>query len=223
MSLEQTLDKTNELLQSIITILQTGVSAGAEVAGDTATKTERKSRTKKEDTAAATGDFPRYFVIEKHNTVYEQKSAAETGPSIEGTTQVTKEVYDAKKAQFAALVNSVAQTAPSSPTAEVAAGGAQGQSTARQAGGSSTATDAAANSASEVSFQDVIAKMTELNTSTLPGHGRDGVMAVLKKFLPGVEKPTAPALAPLGKNAEILAHVESLLKPAAETEYDPLG
>lgn len=74
--------------------------------------------------------------------------------------------------------------------------------------------------ASEVLWKDVLAKLLELNKSTLPGHGREGVLSVIAKF-PGADgKPVdvVPKLESIGKHGEILAFVESLLAPAAVEE-----
>ena len=74
--------------------------------------------------------------------------------------------------------------------------------------------------ASEVLWKDVLAKLLELNKSTAPGHGREGVLSVIAKF-PGADgKPVdvVPKLESIGKHGEILAFVESLLAPAAVEE-----
>ena len=63
--------------------------------------------------------------------------------------------------------------------------------------------------------------MTALNKSPLPGHGRDGVLAILKQFLPDDERPSVTKMQPLGRNAEILAAIEAAMAPAAE--FDPLA
>lgn len=78
--------------------------------------------------------------------------------------------------------------------------------------------------ASEVLWKDVLAKLLELNKSTLPGHGREGVLSVIAKF-PGADgKPVdvVPKLEGIGKHGEILAFVESLLAPAFVVEEAPL-
>lgn len=222
MSLEQTLEQTNALLQQVITILQTGVSAATELGAPEVKQT--RARKTKTDEAVATEST--YWLIEKHNTVYEQK-AGDSAPSIEGAVAVTKEVYDAKKAQFAALVKTApaaqtqAATAPTSPTAEVVVGAApeKTESAASQAVASA---EAAPQASTAVDFQAVVSAMTALSKSDKPGHGRDGVLAILKKYLPGEERPVVTKLAPLNKNAEIVAEVNALLN-AAEVEFDPLG
>ncbi len=70
---------------------------------------------------------------------------------------------------------------------------------------------------------DVMPKILELNKSTKPGHGREGVLKLLSTFgLP--EGSKVPALEPLGKHAEVLAAAQALLDgtaPAGAT--DDLG
>ena len=65
-----------------------------------------------------------------------------------------------------------------------------------------------------------------LNKSTEPGHGREGVLAILKKYLPDDAKPSVTKLQPLGKNADILADIEAALGGGAaadDTDFDPLA
>lgn len=72
-----------------------------------------------------------------------------------------------------------------------------------------------------VEWKTVLDKIKELNASTAEGHGRAGVEAVLAKF--GKAGQKVPSLESVGKNAEILAFVESLLaggEQEAESEDD---
>jgi hypothetical protein len=64
----------------------------------------------------------------------------------------------------------------------------------------------------------VLTAIQELNKSEKPGHGRDGVLAVLKQF--GLEGQKVPKLETLGKHAEVLAFVKSLMATDAS---DDLG
>ena len=50
--------------------------------------------------------------------------------------------------------------------------------------------------------------------STAPTGGREAVLGLLKHF--GCEGKTVPALKDLGRNADILAHVQGLMTPAAD-------
>lgn len=71
------------------------------------------------------------------------------------------------------------------------------------------------------SFADVTAKIIELNKSQKPGHGRDGVLAVLAHFLGDATGKRVPDLEALGKNDEIIAFTDSLL--TAPAAADDLG
>lgn len=72
------------------------------------------------------------------------------------------------------------------------------------------------------------AKLTERATalSKIMPNGGEELRALLKKHLPGVEKPKFPALEALKKNAEILAELEAVITklsepaPAAEEDDD---
>lgn len=225
MSLEQTLEQTNELLKQIITILQTGVSAGAELAAADTTK-KSPGRPKKTEVAAGTV----FWLIEKHNTVFAQEPGM-NAPTIEGSVQVTKEEYEAKKSQFKVLADQAiattttakpaATSAPSQPTAEVVAADASVKSTAAPAPQPSTATAADASSASEPAFADVMTAAKALNDHGGAGKGRALLMEVLQALLPGVEKPTVAALQALGKNAAVIEAMKAKMAPAEE--FDPLA
>ena len=250
MSLEQTLEQTNELLKQVIVMLQTAIAAQAEF-GAPETKTTRTRKAKTEEAAApaqaptpapAPAPAPArvatnaqesiFWLIEKHNTVYEQKPGDST-PGIEGAQMVTKEVYEAKKAEFAALVKTAAvaqnQTAPAptQPTAGVVVDAAP-EKTASASSHTAASAEAApqASTAAEVPFQSVVDVMTAINKSDKPEHGRVGLLSILKKWLPKDDKPSVTKLAALGKNAEIVAEAQALLNgtPAAAAEdFDPLA
>lgn len=238
MSLEQTLETTNDLLKQIIVILQTGVSAPAEIgaaekspATDSATK--RASRAKKEPVAGTT-----YWHIPSFNSVFAQEPGM-AAPTMADAVKIGEEEYTAKKsAQMAATQQAIADhsrptttgastevsPAATQPTAEAAAADAQPQKTT---GASATASTAAAPAASpaqsEIKFADVLAKFKELNASKEAGHGREGVMAVLKKFLPNDAAPTVSKIESLGRNVEVMAALNELLTPAAADDFDPLA
>lgn len=251
MSLEQSLDRTNELLQAIITILQTGASAPAELgltapalgavaeaAAEAAAPKKRGRPAKATEAAPADaefdptslpaadrgpgvvdgGDLTQYFVVEKHNTAYKVEPG-DVNPQVAGSSRVTREVYEAKKAEYAKNVK-VATGSPAAPTTAPAATPAPSTPAA------SPASSPASEPSADVPFATIIERITALNKSPEPGHGREGVLAVLRKWLPGDDKPTVTKLQPLGKNAEILADIEDLLNPAsesAEDEFDPLA
>jgi hypothetical protein len=216
MSLEATLIETNTLLKQLIAIATTQTEAPAALGQPEQSAAKRTRRTKTEmeadkaaeaapqgdATAPVDGDpvGTRYWLIEKHNTVYAQKPG-DPDPTLEGALIVSPAEYTAKKEEFAKkFVHLSQQTAER--TTEVAATPAQ----------STPDASTASSATSAVSFEDVVSKLQELNRSTLPGHGRDGVMAVLTKF----GKAKVPELASVQDNAAVLAAVEAILSPAAD-------
>ncbi len=236
MSLEQTLERTNELLAQVITILQTGIQAPAALGEPEKTTRTRKSKSEPVAETPATTDAvvvtktpksplglvdgdpegTRYFVIEKHNSVYAQKPG-DPDCTVPGALIVSAEEYAAKKAQFAAMTQKILST-PAQPATEPAAAPAPSTPAA-----STASSQPSAQTQADVPFSKVVEAMTAMSKSDKPGHGREGVLGVLKKYLPGDDRPTVTKLQPLGINAEIVAHVESLLAPAAETDFDPLA
>ena len=212
MSLEQTLSQTNTLLTQLITILTTGIEARAMVEAPA----EKKKPAEKKPKMLVDGDpeGTRYFVVEKHNTVYAQKPG-DPDCTLPGALIVPGEIYLQKKAEFSAKTaavlaaqNSPAVTPPaaSTPTAP-------------------TASSPTSAPSAEVGFQQIVDRITVLNKSPQPGHGREGVLAILRKYLPNDERPSVTKLQPLGRNAEILADIEAALAPAvaAAAEFDPLA
>ena len=235
MSLEQTLERTNELLSQIVTILNTGVQAPAALG-----EPEKRTRASKSKTdAAAPAEGPaittapdnvlgtvegdpagtRYFLIAAHNTVYAQKPG-DPDCTIPGAEIITAKLYLEKKAEFAKKTQAVLEQQKAAPTTTGAPAPAQESSTPAASTASSQPSEA---TSAEVPFSKVVERMTELSKSDKPGHGRDGVLAVLKKYLPGDDRPTVTKLQPLGLNAAILAHIETVLAPAAAEEFDPLA
>lgn len=158
MSIENTLNRIDESLKQIVSLLsnQSAPTAEAQQAQ------EKKTRAKKSDTAAPAEAAP--VVVEEKKEV----------PAPAAATQ---------------------QPATTVPTAT-----------------------APAVVASETPWKDVLTAIQELNKSEKPGHGRDGVLAVLKQF--GLEGQKVPKLETLGKHAEVLAFVKSLMTADAA---DDLG
>lgn len=145
-----------------------------------------------------------------------QQTPAEAQPSQEKKTRAKKSdtpvapatpeaapaaVVDEKKEEVAPAATAP-QTATSAPTATVPAASAS-------APDSTTSTPP---------WKDVLKAIQELNASDKPGHGRDGVLAVLKQF--GLEGKKVPQLETLGKHAEVMAFVKSLMAADAS---DDLG
>lgn len=83
-----------------------------------------------------------------------------------------------------------------------------------------------APAAAPVAFDAVVQLFMEINKSTAAGHGREGVMGLLTKYLPNDPKPSVPKLQALGRNADIYSDASALLGakpvPAPTAEYDPL-
>ena len=223
MSLEATLARTNELLEALLTRLATAEEATQEL-GTPEVKSTR-GRKKKEEIVAAevvaptttvtdtVVEAPRYFVIEKHNTVYEQKPGM-PGCSIDGAVEVDDATYEAKKVEFAAKVQA-AIAANSAPQKDARDGLTATQAVEALHGHVNKTAEAPAPAA-DVPFEQVVAKMVALNKSDKTGHGPAAVRAILVKYMPNEEKPTVPKLNGLGKNAEILAEVEALLNPSTD-------
>ena len=216
MSLEQTLGHTNTLLSQLITILTTGLEAQATIG-----EPEKKTRTRKAAEAPAViaptptqalglvdGDpeGTRYWVVEKHNTAYAQKPG-DADCTIQGAEIVTAEHFLKKKAEFAAKTEAVL-AAQKSPVDTPAA---------------ASPTAPTASSQQPVAFSQIVDRITVLNKSPEAGHGREGVLAILRKYLPGDERPSVTKLQALNRNAEILADIEAALAPAEAAEFDPLA
>lgn len=223
MSLETTLARTNELLEALLTRLATAEEATQELGAPEVKST--RGRKKKEEVVVAevvapttpvantVAEATRYFVIEKHNTVYEQKPGM-PGCSIDGAVEVDDATYEAKKAEFAAKVQA-AIAANSAPQKDARDGLTATQAVEALHGHVNKPAEVPAPAA-DVPFEQVVAKMVALNKSDKPGHGPAAVRAILVKYMPNEEKPTVPKLNGLGKNAEILAEVEALLNPSTD-------
>lgn len=128
--------------------------------------------------------------------------AAAPSPAAESTAEKkprTKKEDDAKK-------DSTAASTPATAPAASPASGTQDASTASE-------------TTSDVSWAQALDAIKELNKGTLPGQGRDGVLALMAHF--GM-KPDAkvPALEALNRHAEVKAFAEAAGNASAE---DDLG
>ena len=232
MSLEQTLERTNSLLEQLLTVLQSGLAAEAELG-----KPERKPRTSKKVEAPAAPAGTVFWSIPKYNSVFAQEPGM-AEPTIEGAVKITQEEYDAKKAEQRLTTDQVlakqreasqaatttsapsaTTSAPTPPTAEVAAVAAPAPSTTE---GSSTTRSAAASGASPVTFPQVLEAAKKLNSSSQPGHGREAVMGILRKLLPDDPQPTVTKLDGKVDLAAALAEFQAPFA-AAQAEFDPLA
>jgi len=139
-----------------------------------------------------------------------QQTPADAQPSQEKKTRAKKSDTPATTEAPAAVVEekkeapavTAPQTATSAPTATAPA----------------EAVSEPTSTTSTPPWKDVLTAIQELNKSEKPGHGRDGVLAVLKQF--GLEGQKVPKLETLGKHAEVLAFVKSLMATDAS---DDLG
>ena len=210
MNIEQRLESIDTSLKTLVTILQsaatiTAVAGAPEVAAAAPAAETKKPRTKKTDEPAATtkadlvdGDpeGTRYWVSDEAKTAYAQKPGdpdpADQSFKIESSAQ-----YLAKKAEFAKNAQDAA---------------AASQASATTAPSATAQPDTASAATSGADWDTTFRAIKEL--STAPTGGREAVLGVLKHF--GCEGKTVPALKDLNKNAEILAHVQGLLAPAAD-------
>ena len=211
MNIEDRLESIDTSLKTLVTILQsqgaiTAVAGAPEVAAAAPAapaadkpKTTRKAKDEpvgKQDLVAGDPEGTRYWVSEEAKTAYAQKPGdpdpADQSFKIESSAQyMSKKAEFAKNAQDAAAASQASATTAPSATAQP---------------------DTASAQTSGADWDTVFRAIKEL--STAPTGGREAVLGVLKHF--GCEGKTVPALKDLNKNAEILAHVQGLLAPAAD-------
>ncbi len=228
MTIEATLQSIDASLKALVVIAQSGASAVHTFGVITDTTTEapvavKAPRKAKEAPAGSAADEvrqdilgrvdgdpegTRYWVIEKHNTVYAQKPG-DIDCTIEGAKIESAAFYLEKKAEFAK--KSVIPPLAATPT------------TAPAAVSTPAATAVIASSSGEMpSFKAVTDKLIELSKDTRPGKGREALVCLLAKYLPDVDVMArkVPALAALGKNDQIMADALAMLAPDAEVEVD---
>ena len=70
---------------------------------------------------------------------------------------------------------------------------------------------------------DVLPTLMAINKSDKPGHGRDGIVSVMKQFGLDPAKDKVPALEALGKHAEVLAFAKGVLEGTGGAADDDLG
>lgn len=212
MNIEDRLESIDTSLKTLVTILQsagaiTAVVGAPEVTTAAPAAETKKTRTKKVDESAATAkadlvdgdpEGTRYWVSEETQTAYAQKPG-DPDPKDQSFKIESSAQYLAKKAEFAKKAQDAAAAAASqaSATSEPSATAQLGTASAKT---------------SDADWDTVFRAIKEL--STAPTGGREAVLGVLKHF--GCEGKTVPALKDLNKNAEILAHVQGLLAPAAD-------
>ena len=210
MNIEDRLESIDTSLKTLVTILQsagaiTAVAGAPEAATAAPAADTKKPRTKKTDEPAATtkadlvdGDpeGTRYWVSEETQTAYAQKPG-DPDPKDQSFKIESSAQYLAKKAQFAKNAQDAA---------------AASQASATTAPSATAQPDTASAQTSGADWDTVFRAIKEL--STAPTGGREAVLGVLKHF--GCEGKTVPSLKDLGRNADILAHVQGLLAPAAD-------
>lgn len=234
MTIEDTLSSIDTSLKTIVTILQSAgaISASSEPAASASdageATTPRKRRTKAEiaaDEAAAAAaagktspalglvdgdpEGTRYWVSDELQTAYAQKPG-DPDPQPQSFKLTSAADYLEKKATFAAKKD---QTVAQSVTTSAAPAATEPSATAPAATAS-----AATSAAAEPTWKEVLASLQDVNKSTKAGHGRDGILALLKQF--GCEGKTVPALEPLGKHSAILAAARALLDGEAAVTDD---
>ena len=212
MNIEDRLESIDTSLKTLVTILQSAntisaIAGNAEFATATAapaaeTKKPRASSKKtdepavKQDLVDGDPEGTRYWVSEETQTAYAQKPG-DPDPKDQSFKIESSAQYLAKKAEFAKNAQDAA---------------AASQASATTAPSATAQPDTASAATSGADWDTVFRAIKEL--STAPTGGREAVLGVLKHF--GCEGKTVPALKDLGRNADILAHVQGLLAPAAD-------
>jgi hypothetical protein len=70
---------------------------------------------------------------------------------------------------------------------------------------------------------DVLPTLMAINKSDKPGHGREGIVSVMKQFGLDPAKDKVPALEALGKHVEVLAFAKGVLEGTGGAADDDLG
>lgn len=227
MTFEARMQSIDETLKAILVAFQTGAAAqhtfGAPDAAHTAAaKPGRKPKAESAPAVDTTLELPgvpskdtdllglvdghpsgtRYWVIEAHNTVYAQLPG-EPDPLVQGAVITSAKDYSEKKAEYAkkSLVPPVTATPQGAAVASVAFA------------------PTASPAASTPSFDEVTKVLKQLAGDTREGLGKLALVSLINKYLPAdATLRNVPAMAALGKNAEIYADATALLNPAAAAE-----
>ena len=210
MNIEDRLESIDTSLKTLVTILQsagaiTAVAGAPEAATAAPADETKKPRTKKTDEPAVKQDLvdgdpegTRYWVSEETQTAYAQKPG-DPDPKDQSFKIESSAQYMSKKAEFAKNAQDAA---------------AASQASATTAPSATAQPDTASAQTSGADWDTVFRAIKEL--STAPTGGREAVLGVLKHF--GCEGKTVPALKDLGRNADILAHVQGLMTPAQDSD-----
>jgi len=207
---EQKVEALTAAIQALTTAMQSGPAALLQTTGGDTEPAKRTRRTKEQIAADnAKSDYPllegdpegtRYWVIEKHNTVFKQTPDL-AAPSIEGATIETGAHYLVKKEEFAK------KALTSAPGGQTGAGTTSTASSEKPA-------DVPANGAT---FKQVVDGLMAINAKE--GLGTPALKAFLAKH--NVEK--VPGLEALKKNDELLAEINAILTPAVAEEANLFG
>ena len=211
MNIEDRLESIDTSLKTLVTILQSAgaitavagapEAAAAAPAADTKPKATRKAKDEpatKADLVAGDPEGTRYWVSEETQTAYAQKPG-DPDPKDQSFKIESSAQYMSKKAEFAKNAQDAA---------------AASQQTATTAPSATAQPDTASAATSGADWDTVFRAIKDL--STAPTGGREAVLGVLKHF--GCEGKTVPALKDLGRNADILAHVQGLMTPAQDSD-----
>ena len=238
MSLEAKLDTLNTLLANVITILQTGVSGQRELdlgGPGTAETTEDKPKRGRPKKDAAAEAATVYWSIPSLNSFFAQEPGM-AAPTTADAVKITKEQYDLGKAQISERVDAVLasqqansqrasteQPAATQPSAAAAPAAAPAPTTTAASPTTQPAAAPAASPAtpSDVTFTQVVEAAKALNASQAEGHGRQGVIDVLKALMPADPQPTIPKLQTSGVDLAVaLKAFNDKLNPPAAAEVD---
>lgn len=225
MSLESALLETNELLRQLLTAVQSGQQAQSalgepEVAAQPAKRGPgRPKKNAEASTSEPTAPPPGTRVVV--TPTGQEINIPSYGATPPGWS-------DGPVPSACAAPEAVPTTPQAVPVPLVPAGipPAAAPAPTAPAASAPAAVSPSSPAAAAVSFDEVVQAFMEINKSSAPGHGREGVIGLLSKYLPNDAKPSVPKLQALGRNAEIYADARALLgikpAPAPTAEYDPL-
>lgn len=135
----------------------------------------------------------------------------QSGASLPSAAAPAEPAKPAGKGKGAAATAGAAAASPAAPTAASTASSTTSAASVAKAEPAAAAVD----------FKRVTEVCMSLAKKTAEeGGGREALIKVLEHFLGKVEKPSLSLLQPLNKNAEIVAYVEALGKPADATSED---
>ena len=136
---------------------------------------------------------------------------------VEETNSILKTLHTMIASALAAGTSTAAAEKPAaSGTAEKPAASGKAEKAEAKA---ETKTEAKALSWKD----DVLPTLMAINKSDKPGHGREGIVSVMKQFGLDPAKDKVPALEALGKHAEVLAFAKGVLEGTGGAADDDLG